>query len=52
MIKYNIQVNNGVEAFAREGKTITANEVVEAVDAAQRDCGARQSGTQRQRRKR
>ena len=32
-VKYNITINNGVEAFAREGKTITANEVVEAVDS-------------------
>ena len=33
MIKYNISVNNGVEAFAQEGKTVTANEVVETVDS-------------------
>lgn len=33
MIKYNITVNNGFEALSREGKTVTANEVVETVDS-------------------
>ena len=32
MVKYQIQLNNGVEAFGT-GKTITANEVVETADA-------------------
>lgn len=27
MVKYNLQINNGVEAFGTTGKTITANEV-------------------------
>ena len=32
MFQYNIQINNGVEAFGTEGKTITVNEVVQTVD--------------------
>ena len=35
MVKYNLQINNGVEAFGTTGKTITANEVVETCDAAE-----------------
>ena len=35
MVKYNLQLNNGVEAFGTTGKTITANEVVETCDAAE-----------------
>lgn len=34
MIKYQINLNNGVEAFGTSGKTLTANEVVETVDGA------------------
>ena len=33
MIKYNVQLNNGNEAFGVTDKTITANEVTETVDA-------------------
>lgn len=32
MFYYNIFINNGVEAFGTEGKTITVNEVVQTVD--------------------
>lgn len=32
MLEYNIQINNGVEAFGTEGKTITVNEVIKTVD--------------------
>lgn len=32
-IKFNVQVNNGVEALGIKEKTITANEVVETVDS-------------------
>lgn len=32
MFQYNIQINNGVEAFGTEGKTITVNEVLQTVD--------------------
>jgi hypothetical protein len=32
MFHYNIQINNGVEAFGTEGKTITVNEVVQTAD--------------------
>lgn len=35
MIKYILQINNGVEAFGTTGKTITANEQVETCDAAE-----------------
>ena len=35
MVKYNLQINNGVEAFGTTGKTITANEVVETCDASE-----------------
>ena len=35
MVKYNLQINNGVEAFGTTGKTITANEAVETCDAAE-----------------
>ena len=28
MVKYNLQINNGVEAFGTTGKTITANEEI------------------------
>lgn len=38
MVKYNLQINNGVEAFGTTGKTITANEVVETCDAAELAC--------------
>ena len=34
MVKYNLQLNQGVEAF-NTGKSITANEVVETCDAAE-----------------
>lgn len=33
MVEYNVQVNNGVEAFGTEGKTISVNEVVKTVDS-------------------
>lgn len=33
MIKYQGQINNGVEAFGTEGKTITANEVLDTCDS-------------------
>ena len=32
MFNYNICINNGVEAFGTEGKTITVNEVVQTAD--------------------
>lgn len=32
MFHYNIQINNGNEAFGTEGKTITVNEVVQTAD--------------------
>ena len=32
MFSYNININNGVEAFGTEGKTITVNDVTETVD--------------------
>ena len=32
MFSYNIYINNGVEAFGTEGKTITVNEVVQTAD--------------------
>jgi len=35
MVKYNLQINNGVEAFDTTGKTITANEVVDTCDSAE-----------------
>ena len=35
MVKYNLQINNGVEAFGTTGKTITANEVLETCDSAE-----------------
>jgi hypothetical protein len=35
MIKYNLQINNGVEAFGTTGKTISANEVVDTCDASE-----------------
>lgn len=35
MIYYNLQINNGVEAFGTTGKTISANEVVDTCDAAE-----------------
>ena len=32
MLNYNIRINNGIEAFGKEGKTITVNEVTHTVD--------------------
>ena len=32
MFNYNININNGVEAFGTEGKTITVNEVLQTAD--------------------
>ena len=33
MIKYDVKLNNGIEAFGVTDKTITANEVTETVDS-------------------